>query len=138
MKFLVTCVLLFLNTTQAQSCSDAQVKIIFEGKPIVTKETMCTIKTPDKMLFYVSKSCQNYNCDILKKRKSSIEIKNYYNNIGSPGFKLCFELGGIPQIFEFSNGADHWQSTERCIFNSLDFVEISLLTSEWKNFIRHQ
>ncbi|MBC7428385.1 MAG: hypothetical protein H7336_07220 [Bacteriovorax sp.] len=120
----------------AKSCNDVQVRIIFEGKPAIAKETLCSKKTPDNMLFYVSKSCDENKCEILKRKKSELEIKDYYSNIGSPGFKICNELGGIPQIFEFSQGPNLWQSTERCLFGAKDFVEISLLTREWINFLK--
>jgi hypothetical protein len=77
------------------------------------------------------------NAASLKKNKSEIKIKDYYNRAGSPGFKLCRELGGVPQIFEFKKLIkSDWQSVSRCLFSNEDFVEISLLTKEWKSFVK--
>ncbi len=119
---------------QAKICENMNVRIIFDKKEVIFKEVICFIKTSDNMLFYLSKSCQEGRCEILKRKKSNIKISNYNANIGSPGFKLCMELGGVPQIFDFSKDSLSWQSSERCLFEK-DFVEISLLTREWKNFI---
>lgn len=120
----------------ADICQDYQVKIIFERKAVLSKETLCSHKSSDNMIFYVSKNCADSKCDILKRKKTDLVIKDYTSNIGSPGFKLCNELGGIPQIFEFAPvGSKLWQSADRCLFEK-DFVEISLLTKEWKNFIK--
>lgn len=136
MKFLLA--LLFPITSWASNCNEVQVKIIFDKKPVVTKETLCSEKTPDSMVFYVSKSCVDKKCEILKRKKEDLTIKNYTGNMGSPGFKLCSELGGVPQIFEFAViGSTLWQSTDRCLFEK-DFVEISLLSREWKSFIKKQ
>lgn len=127
---------IFLSNAKAATCENVSVKIVFDKKAIYSDEVFCVKKTSDNMIFYVSKSCENDGCDILKRKKSPIKIPNYQNNIGSPGFKLCEELGGVPQIFEFTKDKKQalWQSTERCLFNK-DFVEISLLSREWKGFI---
>lgn len=122
----------------ANNCQDVQVKIIFDKKTKISKEVLCTKKTPDNMLFYVSRSCVDDGCEILKRKKEMILIKDYYRSIGSPGFKLCEFLGGLPQIFEFSKDQTpkEWESTERCLFGDQDFVEISYLSREWKRFIK--
>jgi hypothetical protein len=62
-------------------------------------------------------------------------IKDYKGNIGSPGFKLCRALDGVPQIFEWKSGDKKWQSTERCLLGN-EFVEIGLLTKIWKKKIK--
>ncbi len=130
--------LLFSQNTFAANCESVQVKIIFDRKPVYSKETLCSQKDSDNILFYVSSGCAKGECEILKRKKSTLTIKNYYHNIGSPGFKLCEELGGVPQIFEFLKPKSAlWQSTDRCLFNK-DFVEISLLTKEWKSYIIKQ
>lgn len=128
---------LFSASIFADTCEQANIKVIFDKKIILTKETLCLKKTADNMLFYISKSCVDDKCSILKKNKSEIKIKDYYNRVGSPGFKFCRELGGVPQIFEFKNlMKSDWQSVSRCLFSNEDFVEISLLTKEWKSFVK--
>ena len=122
---------LFANT----DCFETATKIIFDQKTINEKITLCEKHTSDKMLFYISKSCLDDKCEILSRHKKTLIIKKYINNLGSPGFKLCEELGGGPQIFDFQDRKKNWQSSERCFFGKADFVEISFLTKEWKNFI---
>lgn len=125
-------------TVQAKDCEEYNVRVVFDKKNILTKENLCLKKTSDNLIFYISKSCDLDKCEILKRKKRLLKIPNYLGNIGSPGFKLCLELGGIPQIFEYQkkNLSSPWQSAERCFFEN-DFVEISLLTSEWKHFINN-
>lgn len=136
MKTFIT--LFFLSTNlMASECQEKDIKIIFDRKPVLTKEVICLKKTADNMVFYVSKSCATGKCDVLKKKKTLLKIENFYSNMGSPGFKLCEELGGVPQIFEFKNTKDvSFQSAERCLFSKNDFLENSLLIKEWKSFIR--
>ncbi|MBC7539795.1 MAG: hypothetical protein H7281_13320, partial [Bacteriovorax sp.] len=128
---------LFVFTTllNAHECFQTTTKIIFNGAAESEKTILCKKKTSDGMLFYVSKTCLNDQCEILKRSPKKVVIKNYYANIGSPGFKLCMELGGTPQIFDFQDEKDKWKNTERCFFGKNDFVEISFLTREWKSFI---
>jgi hypothetical protein len=126
--------LIFPAMTLANTCDPYDVKIIYDRKEIFSKEVICTKKTSDNMVFYISKSCLDNKCEILKKKKSRVHIKDYYSNTGSPGFKLCTELSGVPQIFEYRSKKNaQWQSTSRCLFSNRDFVEISLLIDEWKN-----
>lgn len=135
MKIIIPLVIFFTTTLHAE-CFKVETKIIFDSKPVLTKETICTIVDADKMLFYVSKSCEDNSCDILKKAPKKIVIKNYYQNLGSPGFKLCEALGGVPQIYEFKKSkAKQSESTDRCLFGKQDFVEISYLSQKWKSFI---
>ena len=135
MKYYLICYLLITSIANANECFETKTKIIFDGKAEFEKITLCQKKTIDKMNFIISKSCLNDQCEILKRTKKKIIIKNYTANMGSPGFKLCEELGGVPQIFEFLDLNNIWQSSERCFFGKNDFVEISLLTREWKSFI---
>lgn len=129
--------ILFIFSTQliADDCFQTSTRIIFDRKTEQEAITLCKKKTADKLVFYVSKSCDNDRCEILKRSKKNLPIKSYLGNRGSPGFKLCEELEGLPQIFEFQDQSKKWQSTERCFFGKEDFVEISLLTYEWKAFI---
>lgn len=119
------------------TCEEAKIKIIFDKKPIITSEILCLRKTAENMVFYISETCAQGECEVLNREKKILEIKDYTSTVGSPGFKLCTELGGVPQIFEYSTKKDKgkWQSTERCLFGAKDFVEISLLVREWKSFI---
>ena len=136
MKFLICLLFLISFSAFAANCDSVQTRIIFYKKAVLAGETLCLMKTADSMIFYLSKSCADKKCEILLRKKTNLIIKDYYSNFGSPGFKLCFELGGVPKIFEFSKDKVLWQSAERCFFEK-DFVEISLLTRLWKNHIKN-
>ncbi len=137
MNTLLIFVSLFSFEATAGVCKKASIRYIFDKKPVYEKTELCQKKTPDNMLFYLSASCVDDKCDILKKHKSELVIKDYRSKMGSPGFKLCEELGGVPQIFEFAfSDKGLWQSAERCLFGKSDFVEISYLSREWKSFIK--
>ena len=127
-------VLLFSFNLHAE-CFQVETKIIFDSKPVLAKETLCSLVDSDKMLFYVSKTCSSQQCDILKRTPAPLKINGYYQNLGSPGFKLCEALGGVPQIYEFKKKGKDWESTDRCMFGKSDFVEISFLSLRWKKFI---
>ncbi len=135
-KYLASLFFLISFTVSAKNCEIYDVKIIFDRKDILTKEILCTQKNADNLIFYTSKSCDQNKCEILKRKKTTLRIPDYTANLGSPGFKLCTELGGVPQIFEFKKKKEIWQSTERCFFEK-DFVEISYLTYQWKSFINN-
>jgi hypothetical protein len=139
MKKYLAIVCFFLSIQNAFAvCKNAETRIIYQAKPELSNEVLCE-HSVGKLLFYVSKSCEENSspeCEILKRPKKNIVIKNYRSNFGSPGFKLCSELGGVPQIFDFKfNQKDQWKTSERCFFEK-DFVEVSLLTNEWKKFIK--
>lgn len=118
-------------------CEKMRIKVIYDKKPIITEEVLCIKKAAGNLIFYISESCVNNGCEILTRDKAPLSIKDYTSRIGSPSFKLCTELGGTPQIFEYTNikMKEEWRSTERCLFNQKDFVETPLLTHEWKSFI---
>lgn len=123
--------------TEVNACEEVEIKIIYDKKEEFSKEILCSKKTADNMIFYLSKGCVDDACDVLKRKKNTLVIKNYNSQIGSPGFKICEALGGIPQIFEFKKShSTKWESTERCLFEKNEFVEISLLSREWKKFIK--
>lgn len=127
---------LFLTINAFAECEKVETKIIFDKKPVINKEEICSIVTSDSTKYYLSKSCEKEKCEILKRTAKEIKIENYTHNIGSPGFKLCEALEGIPQIFEFKKIKDkEWESTSRCLFGKSDFVEISFLMMKWKGFI---
>lgn len=138
-KPMIFFLLSFSFFASAEECQKARVRYIFDRKYVYEAVELCREKSPDNVIFYFSSSCVKRQCEILKREKKEIKVKARYSNTGSPGFKLCQELAGVPQIFEFQlkdSPNQTWQSSERCLFGEKDFVEISLLTREWKPFIK--
>jgi len=134
--FIFLIALSYTGLVYSSTCEDMKIKIIYDRKTKINKEKMCRFIESDKTMYFMSESCLFYACDVLKKKKVKLVIPDYYSSIGSPGFKLCRDLGGLPQIYEYQEKQNkNWESTERCIFNDKDFVEISFLTYEWKNYI---
>lgn len=121
------------------ACFPAEIKVINHGQEELSKETLCGVTEEKGLLFYVSKGCEDNQCEILKRPFKTLVIKDYRGNIGSPGFKLCRALEGMPQIFEWKNTdsseKNKWSAAERCFFGK-EFVEIPLLTKKWKPFIK--
>lgn len=106
-------------------------QIIFKGKKEISDEEICFINK-EGITFLVSKSCEKLQCELLKKKIKNITIPENNLSIGSPGFKLCYELGGVPQIFEFTKSNSNSETTDRCFYGKSDFVEISLLIDIWR------
>lgn len=84
----------------------------------------------------ISKKCYKKKCTNIHRFPTSIEIKNFFAPVGSPGFKLCKKLQGSPQIMEYWTGKK-WVLTSRCIFSKDEYVEIDYLIGKWKIFIKH-
>lgn len=127
---------LFSFAIFASDCLPAKIKIINLQKEVVSQETICFLPPSiNRITYIVSESCAKKKCEILQRKKRPLIIKNYMKNFGSPGFKLCDALGGSPQIFEYLIKKDSFQNTERCLFGKKDFVEIALLSNEWKSFV---
>ncbi|MBP9681304.1 MAG: hypothetical protein KBD76_07860 [Bacteriovorax sp.] len=124
------------STLCASDCTPARIKMINFQKEVITQEVICFLPpASNRNTYIVSESCVEKKCEILKREKKPIIINHYMKNFGSPGFKLCDALGGSPQIFEFQVNTDKYLSTERCLFGENDFVEIALLSHEWKHLI---
>lgn len=113
------------------NCQKIKTQVIFKGQKEINIEEICFINKAG-ITFLVSKSCENAQCDLLKKKIKNIIIPENNSSIGSPGFKLCYELGGVPQIFEFTQSHLKSESTDRCFYGKSDFVEISLLLDIWR------
>lgn len=109
----------------------SKTQIIFKGQKESSLEEICFIKK-NSIIFIVSKSCENMKCDLLKNKIKDIKIPENNSNIGSPGFKICYEIGGVPQIFEYTKKNLTHESTDRCFYGKNDFVENSLLIDIWR------
>ena len=53
------------------------------------------------------------------------------NPIGSPGFKICNQIKGSPQIIEIWNSKE-WLSSDRCIFLDGSFIDNGSLMKKIK------
>jgi hypothetical protein len=80
----------------------------------------------------VSKNCINGKCKVLKALSDILGTKlKIYSDVGNPGFNLCHEIGGYPQIIEFFDSVN-WYKLNRCTFNEdQSYLDVGLLLHKW-------
>ncbi|OFZ16221.1 MAG: hypothetical protein A2Z20_00100 [Bdellovibrionales bacterium RBG_16_40_8] len=77
----------------------------------------------------LSKSCYQPKCkalNVIKKYK----FTELFSQVGKPGFKLCRELKGTPQIIEFYVDKKPYK-LDRCLFSDGSFVDTDHLLSQY-------
>lgn len=125
-RILTTVFMIGLSGSLSAKCFTAKSSIIENQKRIESKEEICEYQYKN-LKFYVSKRCSDKQNECLGLlREETVEVKNAYSEIGSPGFKLCYAVKGSPQIFEFEK--DHsMEESDRCLLGNDLWVEIPLL-----------
>lgn len=80
----------------------------------------------------ISKNCLRKKCEVYTALKNVADSKmEIFSPVGNPGFNLCNELGGFPQIIEFYDSVE-WYKLNRCYFSKdKSFIDTSFLISEW-------
>lgn len=109
------------------TCSTGKVRQTTNGKTYQEAVEFCTNDTKN---IFLSRSCLDKKCSPYKiKRKYS--YSDLFSENGKPGFKLCRNLGGEPQIifFEVSN---RFYKLDRCIFSD-GFIDTGFLLQEFLN-----
>lgn len=118
-----------------ESCTKGSIRYIHNKK--IKKENIVFCIDQDKRdKFIYSKNCKGLMCDQVKEPwRKGIDLGKYPSSVGSPGFKVCRELGGSPQIIEFQINDGEWNQSSRCMFNNKTFVSNNLLIKLWKPYI---
>ena len=105
----------------AEKCVDGKIRVVTFSETKVYREKICY---SDNVVNFHSASCKKQKCSAFKVQKRYY-IGEFIGAIGTPGFKLCREMGGAPEIVEvFAEGL--WHSTDRCIFRD-GFVDTDTL-----------
>ncbi|WP_413294786.1 hypothetical protein ACLSU7_06705 [Bdellovibrio sp. HCB185ZH] len=104
------------------TCEQGQLRETTDGKTTEIKAFYCY--NEDKTIL-TSKSCQKLDCKTAFKAKF-IDKSKVTNTTSNPGFNICRELKGTPQIVEFKAGQD-WHRLDRCTFKDGSFVSTSEL-----------
>ena len=113
----------------AAECFNGKLRYIAFFKVQIIQAKYCTNR--DRTALY-SLSCKNKNCDAFK-QIFTINEDALYSEVGKPGFRLCREVGGDPQIIEFSANKK-WYKLDRCLFTSDDsFVDTGTLLDFYLN-----
>ncbi|PIK16127.1 hypothetical protein [Halobacteriovorax sp. JY17] len=115
-------------------CGVGQIKYIKNQKEIVQNLKFC--KESEGGSIY-SQNCSERKCHFLKEPfKRPVDLRKYASTMGSPGFKVCRELKGSPQIIKYKfNDQKFWDDDARCIVDEKTFVSNSILLEMWKDYI---
>ena len=136
LNFILLCSLAFqlalcnIFAAEKAGCIDGKIKYLDRTKEIVLQERYCY----DSLLRSISsvKKCpDNKECTINLPGPFPLKLKDVQAEKGSPGFKVCEKLNGIPQFIEYWDG-ESWIKSSRCIFNDGSYMDIAALTLKVK------
>lgn len=116
-------------------CGVGKIKYILKQKEVIKTVSMCeNIKKFGEYIYSIN--CRALDCRFVKDPyKKPISLKKYARSVGSPGFKVCRELKGSPQIIQYQLNSKEWKQDARCIFGKSSFVSNHILMSIWKDYI---
>jgi hypothetical protein len=105
------------------TCQKGDFRMPYDGSTkVISSQNYCYNK--DRTELY-SKDCQNHKCAAfnvdIKVTSSGIMDEN-----SNPGFNLCRQLGGKPELLEFE-ASKEWFSLDRCLFKDGSYVNTSEL-----------
>lgn len=134
-KFILTLIICYSVSASAIDCKSFNTRYIDNKKTITKSENLCLLElnkvkkaTSKNCLFATAKSCP------FSKIKSGANLGTFIRDVGSPGFNICHELKGSPQIYDIKVQGQ-WEQFERCYWkNSKEFVDISDLIEIYKAF----
>ncbi|MEK2690376.1 hypothetical protein [Bdellovibrio sp. GT3] len=113
-------------TTFAQTplvCEKGFLRETTNGKTTEVATTYCY--NEDRNIL-TSPACKTLECKSAFNANKLIDKKKVMNPTSNPGFNICRELDGKPQIVEFKVGKD-WHRLDRCTFKDGSFVSTSEL-----------
>lgn len=133
-SLVVFCLFLSVALSAEEHCEKIKIKYIENQDEKMTQVEACLDKDERDRYIY-SKSCQGLKCRVLSKPEARpVSLKDYKSSIGSPGFKVCRELKGSPQIFSYKY-LGKWYKTDRCLFENGSFASTNLIFKLWDGFI---
>lgn len=122
--FLALITFLLTSAAGAQDfdkCISGQIRVQSFGEVKVTRENYCY---DQELVNFVSESCRHRKCEAFR-GAYRYYAQDFLGPFGTPGFKLCRELGGSPEIVDFfAKGA--FQRSDRCVFKD-GFVDTDTL-----------
>lgn len=114
---------LFAHAEEPLQCEKGQIRSVTSGKVTVTDFKYCYDKATKSQLF--SPNCRSKKC-VAFDYPEELRFKEFIGPTGSPGFKVCRKVGGIPQIVEFSVSGK-WYKLDQCVFQDGSFVNSDYL-----------
>ncbi len=116
---------LFMSTAAFAAdyrCVEGEIRQTVQGIENVRKSSYCYAMDMSEI---VSKNCRKQNCSAYRVGKRYY-AKELLSRNGTPGFRLCRELGGEPEILSFL-AEDTFHETDRCAFPDGAFVSTDSL-----------
>lgn len=116
-----------IGAPEVECLKKGQIKITYMGRTLTEEKAYCFSKTRSHLL---SSNCKSGACAILKSPVcEAAKRKNLYNEVGSPGFRLCNAVGGHAELLEFYDGKKWW-TMDRCRHTKDgSFVDTGILLS---------
>lgn len=109
-------------------CIDGKIRYIDGKEEKVVKESYCYDTILRKI--YSSGRCKpNTKCMADFDKPIMMKVSEVSGETGSPGFKICEKVGGVPQIMEFWEG-NQWVKTARCIFKDGSYIDNGTLATK--------
>ena len=106
------------------SCVSGNLRQVEFGKIKTESAEYCFNK--DQTIL-ISKNCQSMTCEAFKGNRK-YRIDELLSQMGKPAFKLCRNLGGQPELVEFSV-SNRFYKLDRCLFRDGSFVDTDYLLS---------
>lgn len=101
-----------------------KIKFIFKNETKIEAASYCFSADHS---YFLSSDCRQKPCAALGKGLKKIPDSALTGKLGSPGFKLCRQAGGDPQLLEYTDG-EHWWPADRCLFpRDGSFVDTGIL-----------
>jgi len=113
---------LFSKGESRFECTAGVISKFYFGQNLIEKSTYCF--NNNKNILY-SRNCLDQNCKAFKSKKR-FQLKDLYSEYGSPGFKLCHEIGGLPEIISFDVNKESYK-LDRCLFPDKSYVDTGSL-----------
>lgn len=134
-KFIITLLFCYSISASAFDCKSFNIRYIDNKKTILKKEKICLLEinkvkkaASEKCLFATAKRCP------FSKIKTGANFGTFIRDVGSPGFNICHDLKGSPQIYDIEVQGK-WEQFERCYWkDSKEFVDIGDLIDIYKAF----
>lgn len=127
LRYFVSLLLIALTTSAVaeekkhKKCEESKIRIETFSEVKTIEEKICY---GEEVVNFTSLSCKKQKCSAFKFPKR-FYISEFLGPMGTPGFKLCREVGGSPEIVEIFVGG-LWYRTDRCLFKD-GFVDTDSL-----------
>lgn len=118
----------FLSVSHADEkwfCQTGKIKTTTFGKAVIINSDYCYNSNKTALM---SKTCQKNACLATQTHKK-FSAHELLSTSGKPGFKLCRELGGDPEIITFTANDGEFK-LDRCIFKDNSFIDTDTLLSK--------